>query len=56
MSVQIPKMIPGQIPYTVEEAHKLYELVHSAAEAIEMFSEDELERYAEHKDNQSPWI
>lgn len=40
------KMMPGQEPYTPEELERLESFIGAAAEAAEVFSEDELEYHA----------
>ncbi len=40
-----PKLMPGQEPYTPEELGRLESFIGAAAEAAEVFSEDELEYY-----------
>lgn len=42
-----PKMMPGQTPYTLEEAQQLDQMLRGAMEAEEEFDLDELERHAE---------
>lgn len=44
-----PKMMPGQEPYTAAELARLNSLLSAACLAEEVFSDDELELYAERR-------
>jgi hypothetical protein len=41
------KMMPGQKPYTLEEANRLQEMLSAACDAEDEIDLDELERYAD---------
>jgi len=41
------KMMPGQTPYTLEEAQKLDQMLRDAMDAEDEFDLDELERHAD---------
>jgi hypothetical protein len=43
--VIIPKMMPGQAPYTAEELKSLYSLVNIVAQVQEDLSPDELDEW-----------
>jgi hypothetical protein len=49
----MPKMMPGHEPYTREEYARITAMVGSAAEATEVFDEDELERHADEQCSRS---
>lgn len=44
-----PKMLPGQEPYTDAELEQLQSLLEGSLAAEELFSDDELELYAERR-------
>lgn len=54
LGLDVPKMMPGQAPYTAEESTRLAAMLASACHAEELFSDDELERHVEQMRKASP--